>query len=179
MSRDINLLVPKVKEACIQIIADCKSKGVDILITDTLRTLQDQAKLYRQSRTIEEIRAKAKNFEERGFDFLAKILIDVGPQRGKLGRHVTNAGPGESFHGYAEAFDGVPVENRICLWDTKKYSKEWNLYGWAVRKSGLIWAGDWTSFREFAHAQLRQGGNPLKIYTPQQVKQILEQNGLI
>ena len=180
MSRDINLLVPKVRDACLMVIEECKKYDTIILITDTLRTLQDQAKLYRQSRLLSEINIKIKKFEDRGFDFLAKILKDVGPQRGKIGVHVTNCGPGESFHNFALAFDAVPIENKVALWDTKKYSLEWNRYGWAVRKSGLSWGGDWDSFKDFPHAQLGEGSsNPLKIYSVDKIKEMLTQNGLI
>lgn len=177
MSRDINLLVPKVRDACLVVVSECKKIGVDLLITDTLRTLQEQAILFRQSRTRYEIDEKVKKFETRGFDFLAKILVDVGPQNGKVGRHVTCACCGESFHNYGEAFDVVPIVSGKAIWNTS--DPKWRKYGQQVRNSGLIWAGDWISFTEYPHAQLRLGSNPLKLYPPDTIKEMLKSNGLI
>ena len=34
----------------------------------------------------------------------------------------------------------------------------------------MNWAGDWTGFREYPHAQLKPGGNPLKTMGPEEIK---------
>ncbi|MCF8373941.1 MAG: M15 family metallopeptidase [Bacteroidales bacterium] len=175
-SRDLNDLVPQVKENALSVIKRCKDSSFDLLIYCTLRSLQEQAKLYRQSRPISEINVKIEKFRNRGFNFLADILVEVGPCSGP---HVTNAGPGESWHNYAEAWDAVPMVNGKPAWNYMDAKEQWDAYGEAVRQIGMEWAGDWTSFREFPHAQLRSGGNPLKTLTPDQIQEILTNNKLI
>ncbi|MCF8368704.1 MAG: M15 family metallopeptidase [Bacteroidales bacterium] len=175
-SRDLNDLTKEVKEKAIIVTEVCKEASVDILIYCTLRSLQEQARLFRQSRSISEITLKIEKFRSRGFYFLAEILEEVGPSSGP---HVTNAGPGESWHNYAEAWDAVPLVNGKPAWKYTDAKEYWDAYGEAVRQVGMYWAGDWISFREYPHAQLRIGGNPLKNMAPDQIKEILTKNKLI
>jgi len=178
-SRKLSDLIPEMEDRAEKVIQYCNEKGLDLLIYCTLRSLEEQAKLYRQSRSWSTIEKKIEKFNNRGFKFLADILEGVGPCSGP---HVTNAAPGESWHGYAEAFDAVPVVGGKLDWayDKSKEYEEWEIYGKAVLKAGLVWAGAWKSFKEFPHAQFRFGSsNPLKIYTPDQVYDILRKNGLI
>ena len=51
-SRNVNDLNPRVKELCLKFIAECKSKGIDIIITSTYRSAQEQNALYAQGRTV-------------------------------------------------------------------------------------------------------------------------------
>lgn len=175
-SRDLNDLVPKVKENVIIVQSVCKEVGFDLLIYCTLRSLQEQAKLYRQSRPWSEIKIKIDKFRNRGYSYLAQILEEVGPCSGP---HVTNAGPGESWHNYSEAWDAVPLVNGKCVWKYQDAKEYWDAYGEAVRQVGMFWAGDWTTFKEYPHAQLRQGGNPLKSLEPDKIMEILKNNKLI
>ncbi|GAG14240.1 unnamed protein product, partial [marine sediment metagenome] len=141
-----------------------------------LRPLQNQARLYRQSRSWSEIKAKILKFENRGFKFLADILDQVGPCSGP---HRTNAAPGESWHGYAEAWDACVMVDGKLIWRYREAPEHWEAYGEAVRQVGMYWAGDWRRFRERAHAQLRPGSNPLKVYSPDKIFEILTQNKLL
>jgi peptidoglycan L-alanyl-D-glutamate endopeptidase CwlK len=50
-SRKIEDLHPKLQELCRKHIAACKAKGVDIIVTNTLRDTEYQASLYAQGRT--------------------------------------------------------------------------------------------------------------------------------
>lgn len=62
--------------------------------------------MFRQSRPWKDIKRKIESYLNRGFCFLA----DAPEQAGACsGRHVTNAGPGESWHNFGEAFDAVPL----------------------------------------------------------------------
>ena len=92
---------------------------------------------------------------------------------------MTNAGPGESWHNYAEAWDAVPMINGKPVWKYMDAKEYWDAYGETVRQMGMYWAGDWTSFREYPHAQFRQGGNPLKTMNPDQIEKILKNHKLI
>ena len=51
MSRDINLLHPRLRRIIPQIIAECKAQGLPVLVTQTLRTKAEQDALYAQGRT--------------------------------------------------------------------------------------------------------------------------------
>jgi peptidoglycan L-alanyl-D-glutamate endopeptidase CwlK len=140
-----------------------------LLIYCTVRTFEEQARLYRQSRTLAEIQRKRDQFKADGFPMLADILMSVGPQQGKLGAHVTCAACGESWHNYARALDAVPLVNGKPAWKTS--SPLWQLYGEAAEKIGLEWAGRWKRFKEYPHVQLpiAPGANPLTVLTPAQV----------
>ena len=175
-SRDLNQLVPKVKQNANTVLEVCKEAGFELLIYCTLRDLNEQAKLYRQSRSWSEIKVKIDKFRNRGHNFLAQIIEEVGQCNGP---HVTNAAPGESWHNYAEAWDAVPLINGKCAWKYGDAKEHWEAYGEAVRQVGMYWAGDWISFREYPHAQLRKGGNPLKTLNPDEIMEILKKNKLI
>ena len=175
-SRKIEDLAPDVQIAANLIVGGCANEDVDILIYCTLRRLEGQARLYRQSRSWVEISHKIDKFKARGLGFLADIIQEVGIYHGP---HVTNAAPGESWHNYAEAFDGVPMIGGKPAWNYDDAPFEWGMYGAMVREAGLNWSGDWKKFKEIAHAQKRHGSNPLKEYSPDKIKEMLIANGLL
>lgn len=178
-SRDINDLVPEMQGSARRVVELCGEKNVDLLVYCTLRTLEEQAVLFRKTRTRWAIEQKIEKLRARGFSFLAEILEGVGPQDGPIGRYVTNAGPGESWHNYARAFDAVPVVNGKAGWDVDVYAGEWEAYGDASESVGLRWAGRWIKFKEYPHSQLAEGSNPLKVYDPDTIRAMLREQGLI
>ena len=88
----------------------------------------------------------------------------------KLGRKIDCVG----LHG-----DAVPLIGGKAAWSYQDARSEWDAYGECVRQVGLQWAGDWTQFREYPHAQLRSGGNPLKQYGPDEIQKMLQEHNLI
>lgn len=170
-STDLNDLIPEVKQRAELVIAQCLAEKINLLIYCTFRSLEEQSKLYRQSRTKKQIDKKIKYYQSLGFSFLADILISVGPQEGVIGKHVTNAGPGESYHNFHRAFDSVPLIGGKAMWQINHPS--WQVYGNAVVNAGLEWAGNWKKFKEYPHAQLGLGSNPLKIWNPEEMKREL------
>jgi len=182
--RSLDLLIPEAKEAAIKTLKFAHDEGVDLLIYATLRPLEEQAVLYRQSRTRTEIAFKMQKMRDRGFGFLADVIERVGPRNGPKR---TNAAPGESFHNYGRAFDAVPVHNGKLMWPTRDDEETldfdegwaWEVYGNAAEAAGLEWAGRWVSFREYAHSQIGKGSNPLKTYKPDFIHGILTSNGLL
>lgn len=175
-SRNIEDLIPDVQIAANLIVGGCANEDVDIMIYCTLRPLEEQARLYRQSRTLVEIKHKIDKFRDRGLGFLADILQYAGPWNGP---HVTNAAPGESWHNYAEGFDAVPMVGGKPVWKYEDAPFEWAMYGELVKAAGLNWSGDWKRFKEIAHAQKRHGSNPLKEYSPDKIQEMLINNGLL
>lgn len=155
-SRRLEDLVPEVQAMAKEHILRCADAGIELLIYCTLRDAQEQARLYRQSRTKEQIQKKMNQLTARGFPALAKILKDAGPQRS--GPKVTNAGPGESFHQYSLAYDCVPVLQGKPIWGTGgEGAALWDKVGKLGKKAGLEWAGEWTTFRELPHFQFTGG----------------------
>lgn len=51
MSREISLLHPELQTKCQELIKRCKDEGIDIVISQTLRTKQEQDEIYAQGRT--------------------------------------------------------------------------------------------------------------------------------
>lgn len=51
MSRDVNLLHPKLRRIAAQVLDECTAAGLPVLITQTLRTREEQDALYAQGRT--------------------------------------------------------------------------------------------------------------------------------
>lgn len=175
-SRKIEDLIPELQYKARKVVEICKEQGVDILIYCTLRGLEEQARLYRQSRSRTVINAKIEQLRERGLGFLADIVEGVGVCNGA---HVTNACAGESWHNYKEAFDGIPLINGKAAWSYEDNKEAWDIYGAACESVGLNWLGNSKSFNEKPHAQLREGGNPLKLYSPEFIHELLKENGLI
>lgn len=51
MSREINLLHPRLRRIIPQLIAECAAQGLPVLVTQTMRTKAEQDALYAQGRT--------------------------------------------------------------------------------------------------------------------------------
>jgi len=175
-SRSIKKLNPETAQKAERVKTYCALRGFTLLIYCTLRTLEEQAKLFRQSRTAAQINAQVDWYNSHGFSYLSDILQKVGPQHGS---HVTNAAPGESWHNYAMAFDAVPLTGGKAAWNYDENKELWDIYGQGVRDNGLHWAGDWKGFVEYPHAQLLPAPNPLKMYSPDDIRKMLETNNLL
>ena len=78
------------------------------------------------------------------------MLYEQG--RTKPGKIVTNAKAGESAHNWGLAFDGAPLLGGKIDWDPE--NPIWTRYGQVATESGLEWAGNWVSFKEYPHIQL-------------------------
>lgn len=51
MGRDINKLHPDLIQICHEFVKQCKASGLNVLVTDTFRSRQEQTELYAQGRT--------------------------------------------------------------------------------------------------------------------------------
>ncbi|MFL6696326.1 MAG: M15 family metallopeptidase [Vitreoscilla sp.] len=128
-SRDIKDLDSRLQPLAIRFVADCKAAGIDVILTCTWRSNQEQDTLYAQGRTAP-------------------------------GHVVTNARAGQSKHNptqdghpCSQAFDMAPVVNGKIDWSPS--NPAWARCGAIGKELGLEWAGDWKSFREFPHFQLK------------------------
>jgi hypothetical protein len=141
----------------------------------TLRTPFEQAELWRQSRSKQEIDEKINELRSKGAEFLAYCIESVGPQNG---RHVTNAVPGFSWHQWGEAIDCFWLLDGKAEWSTRKKVNGKNgyfNYGAIARSMGLTAGGFWSSFRDWPHVQLRKESHPGRIYDLQEIDGIMEE----
>lgn len=78
--------------------------------------------------------------------------------RTTIGRIITNANAGDSFHNYRCAVDVVPLRNGKPVWGTQGDDGElWHKIGKLGEEAGLEWAGNWHTFKEMAHFQFTNG----------------------
>jgi peptidoglycan L-alanyl-D-glutamate endopeptidase CwlK len=75
--------------------------------------------------------------------------------RTKVGKVVTNAKAGESYHNWRCAVDVVPLINGKPNWDSS--DPVWLRIGELGEQAGLEWAGRWRTFKELAHFQYTGG----------------------
>lgn len=138
-SRKLEDLEPETRARAQAFLDACEAAGFDVLVTSTYRDFESQAELFAQGRT-------------------------------KPGRKVTNARPGLSWHNWRRAFDIVPLRNGKPVWgtsgngidnnptdDQKDDLELWQRIAALGKMSGLEWAGDWRSFKEFPHFQFTGG----------------------
>lgn len=154
-SRSLQDLREPVQEKAEKLLVLAGQHGLDILIYCTLRPAEEQARLFRQGRSLAEIQRRAQQLREL-YDRpdLADVLLGVGPQTGI--KIVTWSAPGQSYHQYGLAFDGVPLREGKPVWSATDAEDRtlWMKYGELVQEVGLEWAGDWSpGKREYPHAQ--------------------------
>lgn len=137
----------------------CADHGHELLVYCGYRSLEEQARLYRQGRTALAIGQKIDKLRAAGFGFLGDIIAGVGPQKGD--KVLTDAAPGESFHNYGMAVDAVLLINGKPDWNVSDVLA-WRAVGDIALAMGIEWAGRWTSFKEMVHFQVGRGANPLK-----------------
>lgn len=125
--------------------------GYDLLVVFGKRTFEEQARIFRQGRSLTEIKAKAQQYRNNHLDHLADILMGVGPQSGKS--IVTKAGPGESIHNYGLAIDYVRQVNGQAAWgDDEAYRNCTKVF----KEFGFECGAEW-KFVDKPHIQMTAG----------------------
>ncbi len=153
-------LVPEFASSLENLIAKCKDKGYEMRPNNGLRTPLAQAKLWRQSRSIEEITAKIDEFKSQGALFLANCIATAGPQHGD---HATNAPPGFSWHQWGEAMDCFWVLDGKAEWSTTKQvdgANAYHVFADIGSSLGLTPGGHWPKFKDWPHVQLSKHDSP-------------------
>jgi len=138
-SRSLADLHPDLRPLAERFVARCKERQVDVLITDTYRSNDEQAALYAKGRTAP-----------------GKIVTRAKP--GQSAHNATIDGKPA-----ARAFDAVPLLNGRAIYeDPRDIDGDWsNDFGWRVMgevaaELGLEWYGrPGSPFREAPHFQLR------------------------
>lgn len=128
-SRAIVDLHPNLRPLALKFLDECHANGYEVLITCTYRSAEEQNRLYAQGRTTS-------------------------------GNIVTKLKGGQSKHNAtldgvpaSKAFDFVPIENGKLAWSNVQMFKRLGEIGKAL---GLVWGGDWKSFKDYPHFELNE-----------------------
>jgi hypothetical protein len=111
MLADLETLEPEFKHLAYVVLIRCMARGHLLVPYFAIRSPEEQARLWRQSRTRGQVLAKIEQMRSQGMSWLAQVLSAVGPQEGP---RVTGAPPGLSWHQWGEGLDcyadadGVP-----------------------------------------------------------------------
>lgn len=127
----------------------CEKEGIIMKPYSGFRSLTDQAKIWRQSRSTTEVNDEINKLNTNGAPYLASVIQNVGPQ--KMGPELTNAIPGYCWHNYGQAMDCYLEENGQANWNGE--AQGYKVYGQLAAESGLKWGGD---FGDWDHVQLNQ-----------------------
>lgn len=131
------------------------NKKESIQVFEGLRSFDRQAELYAQGRT-----TPGNPCVHKTPSFPNGVLFPIGTCKDHpLGKKVTNAPAGFSWHQYGVAVDSVfdadPIKPDLqASWDGKF---PWFAMGRKGIEIGLEWAGTWDTFPEFPHFQKTWG----------------------
>lgn len=145
----------------------CANEGVHMVPYSNFRGLDEQNRLWRQSRPSWKIREKIDFLRDRGAHYLADSLDRVGPSSGP---HVTNAYGGLSWHNWGEASDCYWSVDGRAVWDINIGGRDngYKVFARLAGEAGLTSLGyeygwDWV------HVQLRHESSPAKLYSVEEV----------
>ncbi|NOU83843.1 M15 family peptidase [Paenibacillus sp. LMG 31459] len=153
-------LQPVIAAGMIALITGCYNRGVQIIITQGLRTKAEQDNLYAKGRTAKQLAAVGLSH------VIAQPKEDI----------VTNARGGYSNHNYGWAIDFALLlpDGRTVSWDMLRDDDKDSLPDWSevveeAKRLGFSWGGDWRTFTDMPHlemvfglttSQLREGKKP-------------------
>lgn len=165
MAADLNLLVPEFRVKVVAVLAECASRGFVLRPFFTSRTPSEQARLWRQSRTADQLTTAAARLIEKGAPWMAAILVKQPPTHGVW---ATNSLPGNSWHQFGEAVDCFLVENKHAIWNDKHPG--YAAYASVARDQGLNAGFFWKGTTDTVHVQLREAASPLHTFTWSQIE---------
>lgn len=128
MSRDLNHLRKDVKEKAELLLKKADAIGINLLVTCTYRSNEEQADLYAIGRTAK-----------------GKIVTNALPGESK--HNNMEGGAPASL-----AFDVVPLVAGKPMWDAS--NPVWQVVGSLGESVGLKWAGRWKRMREYPHFEV-------------------------
>lgn len=126
-SRKLTDLHPQMQPMVTRFLANARAAGINLLVTCTYRSNEEQAALYAIGRTKP-----------------GRIVTNAKPGR-STHNNTLNGKPA------ALAVDVVPLRDGKPVWSAS--DPVWKRVGEIGEKVGLEWAGRWTTFREYPHFQ--------------------------
>lgn len=175
MAADLEPLDPAFRARLTALLAQCITSGYEMRICCGLRDPYEQARLWRQSRTREEIEHQIAEFNGHGAGFLADCLSLVGPQQG---RHATDELPGYCWHQWGTAADCYWVVNRRAEWSTSVLvdgRNGYHVFAALARECGLLAAGSRPDLSDWPHVQLYTEAGPFPRYSLKQINDTMKQ----
>lgn len=153
MSRDTEDLEAEFRDQVKTLLERVRLRGFELVPFFTLRHPQEQAKLWRQSRSTDEIYRTINKIDREGAPWIAELVEKVGPQ---YGRWATNALPGQSWHQWGEAIDCfVKSDTGRAVWSARHPGYE--AYAEVAKELGMEPGFYWTR-RDAVHVQKRPQG---------------------
>jgi len=128
-SQRLNALHPVVRARASAFLLLCAQRGLSVMVTQGLRSWEDQDALYAKGRTLPPIGRKHR---------------------------VTMAKGGRSYHNFGLAFD-IVVLDAVGKADWDVSHPGWAHAGALGKSVGLEWGGDWTGFKDWPHFQYTGG----------------------
>lgn len=117
MSRDLNLLHPRLQDIIPTFIQKCKNKGIDVIITCTGRDFKEQIALYAQGR---QPLAETNRLRKMvGWVALTELQNSKRVTWTLASRHIINLDDSDIKNDKATAFDFAVVKNGKAIWDVK------------------------------------------------------------
>lgn len=161
MSIPLDDLNPDFRRKLEALLTRLKQQGVSMRVCTALRTPTEQARLWRQSRSRDEVLAAVMRLRSGGAPFLADVLDKAGPCSGPP---VTKSLPGFSWHQWGEAADCFWLIDGAAEWSVTRVVGGDNGYHALARlaaEAGLTAGGNWPRFKDWPHVQLRPASSPL------------------
>lgn len=174
MAANLHFLIEDFQHRVEILLDNCRARGAVMIPYFTTRTPYEQARLWRQSRATDEIKAKIIQLRADGAPFLAHCLESVGPQNGPP---VTHALPGFSFHQWGEALDSFWNVDGRAIWSTTQEIngiQGYHVYAEEAKKLGLEAGGYWMNFQDWPHVQLRKEAHPGKLWPTGKINDEME-----
>lgn len=125
--RSLDVVHPDLKMKVEKILSAMEALGFPMMVTDTLRTTEEQAALYAQGRTKP-----------------GKIVTNTDGVK-----HKSNHQSHED--GFGHAVDCCFLVDGQANWDEKN---PWKVYGTMAVALGLVWGGNWISPVDKPHVQI-------------------------
>ena len=157
--RDRNKLRPEVKAKLEQLETLAEEKGLFFIVTQTLRSEEEQLAYYAQGREdLDEVNRL------RGIAGLSEISEQENRNIVTKAKTVW-----DSFHAYGLAFDIAVLNNNRHIdwgedadWNSNNVS-DWTELGELGESIGLEWGGNFSSLRDLPHFQYRMGNTIAKL----------------
>jgi peptidoglycan L-alanyl-D-glutamate endopeptidase CwlK len=151
MSRDLELLNKEFRKEVEILLLHCKEQHIKLVVYYSFRSVQEQARLWRQSRRIQVIENTIRLLEKQKAYYLAQVLEEVGPQNGEWR---SDAPPGFSWHNFGFAIDSyVSVQTEKgeeAIWDSDHVGYE--VYSTEAVRLGLT-SGRYWKKQDCVHVQ--------------------------
>lgn len=154
----IKQLRPKTQIMCLMLKEEAKKQGIEIVITNTLRSLEEQGALFSQGREVLEVVNRKRK--------LANMIPITAEENKKI---VTKVNAGHSAHNYGLAFDFIVKVNGKCTYDRRDLFVKVGMIAETIKieNYSLTWGGDFDrdgdmkdeKFIDLPHVQLTNWKN--------------------